>query len=220
MSARLPAFAVIVAIGSAPAACGFNPSGGEAFDDDGAPADAPPNNGDGAELDAAVIDAPPIDAPVDAAIDAPIDAAIDAPPPTCPVNYNVMVGASRFRFVTNVQPFNNAVGDCANDAVGATHLATIEDAGDIDPLHAGRGGSEMFWVHATCSPVSGVACDDQAAWHWQPDGEAVTGSLWGSGEPNNPTSERNAITFKTNGNWRINNVSASEVHAYICECGD
>src|SRR5690349_9542496 len=118
MFTRLPAFGLLAAL----AACGFNPSGGEAVDDDGAPADAPPNNGDGAEIDAASIDAPPIDAPpidapVDAAIDAAIDAPIDAPPPTCPVSYNVMVGASRFRFVTNVQPFNNAVGDCANDAV-------------------------------------------------------------------------------------------------------
>jgi hypothetical protein len=211
----LPAF---VALGLA--ACGFNPHGAETSGDGPPGDDDAPTAGDAASTDGAVLDAPVIDAPaIDApAIDArPIDAAIDAP--ACPSTYDVDVGTSHFRFVTNPQPLGNAIADCGNDSAG-THLATFELAADLETAHAGRGGNEVFWVHAVCSALASVPCDDTAAWRWLPDSEPVTDTLWANGEPNNPSFERNAISFKEMGNWRLNNVVATENHAYICECGD
>lgn len=204
-------------------ACAFEPRGSDDSEldadpgDDGALIDADPGD-DGAPIDAATIDAAAIDARI---IDAPaIDApAIDAPPPTCPTSYDVTAGASKYRFVTNPQPFNNASGDCANDGIG-THLATFEVAADIETVHTGRGGSEQFWVAAVCTSVSQTECSMTASWRWQGSTQTVTASLWAGGEPNNPAIEHNAVSVKDSGSWRLNNVRAAEVHAYLCECGD
>jgi hypothetical protein len=211
LSARLLAFAAAaLALG----ACAFEPRGEGVADDD-----APPADDDAPTADAPDIDAPDIDAPVDAPIDA-VDARIIDAPSTCPITYDVVAGQSRYRFVTSVDSLGDAITDCVNDVPGLTHLATFEDPADLETTHAGRGGSEMFWVHATCSSLAAIECDNTNAWTWQPDAELVAAALWGDGEPNNPLVERNAITFKQNGDWRLNNVVATEQHAYLCECGD
>lgn len=189
------------------AACAFEPSGDGAVDPDadpvidGAVVDGSP------DLDAAAIDARVIDARV-----------IDAPNPACPVGYDVVAGASRFRFVTNNQPFGNATADCGNDGAN-THIATFEVAADMQVAMAGRGGSEEFWVAAECTTLGGE-CDQTASWQWEPSNDPVDPALWAKGQPSSTTSDRNAIAFKESSNWRLDNIAGNTVQAYVCECGD
>ena len=189
----------------------------------GQPPDAEPlpNDGavDAAAIDAAAIDAAAVDAmPIDAAaVDAmPIDAMPpdamppDAMGPTCPAGYTASGSASvpsSYRFVDSTETFATAVGDCANDLTGKTHLAIIDDATERGVVDA-RAGTRAIWIGLTDAATENT---------WLTVlGAAATYFNWGDNQPDDFFGE-DCVEMADGG--AFNDLDcANQQRRYVCEC--
>ena len=151
--------------------CSFAPPGTNVGDGDGPVAiDA----GDAAvPIDAAAIDAPlSIDAPP-----LPIDAGFD--PTMCPTNYDLAIGASRYRIRNTSATYAQHFAACADDTPeGFTHMIVLSDLIEATAVRTdfrvcNIGGCDSFWT--------GIYAIDGSAFVTT-TGEAVY-ATWDTGQP-------------------------------------
>lgn len=100
--------------------------------------------------------------PVDANVGV-VDAAFDTA--SCPSSYDRGFASSprsRYRIIAALAPYRTQHIDCADDATGWTHLATIDDAAELSSLIAALPGPYTY--------VGGVQLPSQpmtaAGWQW------------------------------------------------------
>ncbi|MCX5747229.1 MAG: C-type lectin domain-containing protein [Proteobacteria bacterium] len=152
---------------------------------------------------------PPVDA---ATSDANLDANLD----NCPSGYAPIVGgATRYRFVTELQNWEFAHDDCANDtSVAITHLVEFDDQAELDAVRA------AFPVLAPWEAWVGYARDlagDPHVFHGTTGVLLPLGSpVWAGGEPDNSAGDE-VVTFFGN-NFDVVDGPRPTPYRYVCEC--
>ena len=195
------------------AACGFTPAGAGDPDARRDDPDALAGDPDAAASDAAASDAGP--GPDARPLDAPT--AVDAA--TCPPEYTIAVGASRYRLHGDPDVTSVALAgdDCDDDQVGSTHLATLENA-DLDAVltAAGANPSREIYVGAECN-TTGADCDLQPNWTWLGSSVPVAATLWHTDEPLGGFEF--AYADRRGSTWGLVSSAGFTARQYLCECG-
>lgn len=178
------------------------------------------------------VDAETADGSVDAdspVVDASPDAAPDSPPvfdpaTDCPAAYTLTIGTSptRYRVITSEGPFATQHGDCNDDLVDATHLASPETAVELMDIRT-------YLAARTLAPsrkyyVGTVQLRDQTAvdtgWIVFAGGGPLPGGQWEIGEPEDAGGgENNAQNVSSL--WvdtGLTDSTGNLSYGAICEC--
>ena len=150
----------------------------------------------------------------------PPDAPPDAPPAfVCPAEYVVTwaaAPASRFRLSDVAASWTSAVGDCADDAAGTTHLAVINSEDERIQLAAQTPNSRWFGL---------TDRNQEGAFVWVTAEEVaplpLTGEPWGPGQPDNQAMAQHCVRLQgasDGGPGYYDDSECAASYRYACEC--
>jgi len=151
------------------------------------------------------------------------DVMADMPAATCPIAYDITIASSTsvYRAIGTEAAFAVHHGDCNDDAVNATHLASFETATEIAELTAYLSprtiaASRRYYVGAVQQQNQ---ASETAGWLVF-TGAALPANQWSSGQPNDDGSgENNAENIATlNIDDKLNDATGDVSYGGLCEC--
>jgi len=133
----------------------------------------------------------------------------------CPADYTTQLfsSMSHYRLVDTATSWDIAVGDCADDAPGATHLVVISTDAERMQLHAQSPASNR-WIGLTDR-------NSENMYTWITAESAPTPAAgvtpWGPGQPDDQMSDQDCVRIENTTSFYDDGQCASNFR-YACEC--
>jgi len=159
------------------------------------------------------IDAAPSDVPIDPVSDAAIDA-----PPACPTSYTTTLSSttSRYRVLATAAAFGTHHTACNGHLTGATHLASLETAAEINELRGVLAalGANQYYVGVVQQPNSPTTTSN---W-FVLTGAQLPSGFFGNSNDDAPGENNEENLGALNTGDLLHDVTGDVAYPAVCEC--